>query len=366
MQNSSLFSSFFDTHALFSLFSQDIGIDLGTANTVVHVRGKGIVIQEPSVVARHTITKEIMAIGMEAKRMMGKTPKHIEAVRPLRDGVIADFDAAEAMLDHYIHRVVGDSSFSFLRRPRVVIGIPSGVTDVERRAVQSAALSSGAAQAYLIEEPMAAAIGAGLKVEDPEGRMIVDIGGGTTEIAVISLGGIVINRSLRIAGDEFDEAVISFARMRYGLLIGESTAEQTKIAIGSAAPFEEKTDKKHASQYVIRGRDVESGLPKSVRVNSVELREALMPIVQQIISAVTETLEETPPELVSDIMKHGIVLAGGSSQLRGLEQCIAEATTMPVWVTHEPHLAVVRGCAEVLAHPLLLKKTGIVRGVRWR
>ncbi|HKY74411.1 MAG TPA: rod shape-determining protein [Patescibacteria group bacterium] len=348
--------------ALQNFFSQDVGIDLGTANTVVHVRGRGVVIQEPSVVARNKITGSVIAIGIEAKRMVGKTPGAIETIRPLRDGVIADFDAAEAMLDHYLQRIRSNRDGFGFSRPRVVIGIPSGVTEVERRAVQSAAISSGAWQAYLIEEPMAAAIGAGLNVEEPEGRMIVDIGGGTTEIAVISLGGIVLNTSLRVAGDEFDEAVVSFARTRHGLLIGEATAEQTKIAIGSAYPFEETLSKKHAAYAVIRGRDVESGLPKSVKVQSVELREALSPVVQQIITAILETLEETPPELVADIMKQGIALAGGSSQLRGLERRISEETTMPVWSVHEPHLAVVRGCAIVLEKPALLKKAT----VSWR
>ena len=351
------------------MFVQDIGIDLGTANTVVYVRGEGIVIQEPSVVARNRETGDILAIGEQAKRMVGKTPKGIEAIRPLRDGVIADFDAAEALLTHDIS-VVTEKYRSIpyisqlLMRPRVVIGIPSGVTEVERRAVRAAALSAGAFQAFLIEEPMAAAIGAGLNVEEAEGRMIVDIGGGTTEIAVISLGGIVLNKSLRVAGDEFDEAVISFARMRYGLLIGEATAEQTKIAIGSASPFEEKIDKKHSYQHVIRGRDVESGLPKSVKINSMELREALTPTVQLITTAIIETLEETPPELVADIMKTGIILAGGSSQLRGLEQRIAEVTTMPVWTAKEPQLEKVRGCAELLDKPALLKKARVGGGLR--
>ncbi len=349
---------------LHSFFSHDIGIDLGTANTVVYVRGKGIVIREPSVVARTRSTGNVIAVGAEAKRMMGKTPHEIEAVRPLRDGVIADFEAAEAMLAHYIKRVMDEHPLSFLFKPKVVIGIPSGVTDVERRAVRSAALAAGAGQAYLIEEPMAAALGAGLHVEEPEGRMVVDVGGGTTEIAVISLGGIVLNTSLRVAGDEFDDAVISFARVRYGILIGESTAEQTKIAIGSAYPFEEKIDKKHAEHFVIRGRDVETGLPKSVKIHSVELREALAPVVQLILTAITDTLEETPPELVSDIMRSGIVLAGGSSQLRGFEKRVSEETTMPVWTTPEPDLAVVRGCAAVLDRPKLLKQTQIVGGYR--
>lgn len=343
------------------MFSQDIGIDLGTANTVVLVRGRGIVIEEPSVVARHRETKDILAIGGEAKKMIGKTPRNIEAIRPLRDGVIADFDAAEAMLNHYIHRVTENNPLSMLFKPTVIVGIPSGVTEVERRAVQSASISAGAGKAFLIEEPMAAAIGAGINVLEPQGRMIVDIGGGTTEIAVISLGGIVVNKSLRVAGDEFDETVINFIRTRHGVLIGETTAEQTKIAIGSAYPFEKK---KGANQFVVRGRDIETGLPKSVRVDSVELREALAPIVQQIIGAVMETIEETPPELVSDILEHGIALAGGSSQLRGLETRMAEETRMPVWTANEPHRAVARGCGIALENQSLLKKVRINGNLR--
>ena len=326
----------FDT--LLKPFTFDVGIDLGTANTMVEVVGKGIVIREPSVVARHRKTGVVLAVGSEAKLMVGKTPDSIEALRPLKDGVIADFDAAEAMLIHYVKMVHNMPGARFkLPRPRVVVGIPSGVTEVERRAVQEAALSAGARRAYLIEEPMAAAIGVGLKIEEPEGRMIVDIGGGTAEIAVISLGGIVVGRSIRIAGDELTDAITAFARMRYGLIIGETTAEQVKIAIGSAYPFEKD---KRTTQAVVRGRELESGLPKSMKFNSFEVREALAPVVTQIVAGITETIEETPPELVADIIKNGIILAGGSSQLRGLGKTGGGATQKAGWVGGGPETAV--------------------------
>ncbi|MBI2009941.1 MAG: rod shape-determining protein [Candidatus Chisholmbacteria bacterium] len=343
----------------FGLFSHDVAIDLGTANTVVHVRGKGIVIREPSVVARHRKTKEVLAIGTEAKRMVGKTPATIEALRPLRHGVIADFDAAEAMLTHYIRQVhSGPSMFPKLPRPRVVVGIPSGVTEVERRAVQEAAIMAGAREAHLIEEPMAAAIGAGIPVEEPEGHLVVDIGGGTTEIAVISLGGIVVEHSIRVAGDELDEAVIGFARSKYGLLVGESTAEEVKIGIGSAYPLKEEL------KTVIRGRDLGTGLPKSIKISSVEIREALSGVVRQIVTAISEAIEETPPELVADILAHGLTMAGGGSQLRGIDTLIAEEVKMPVWVTDDPQTAVVRGGGIVLENPRLLKKVKVVGGLR--
>lgn len=343
-------------------FTFDVGIDLGTANTMVEVVGKGIVVREPSVVARHRATGTVLAVGTEAKMMVGKTPDSIEALRPLKDGVIADFDAAEAMLIHYVkfvHHMPG--SRMKLPRPRVVVGIPSGVTEVERRAVQEAALSAGARRAYLIEEPMAAAIGVGLKVEEPQGRMIVDIGGGTAEIAVISLGGIVVGRSIRIAGDELTDAIVSFARMKYGLVIGETTAEQVKIAIGSAYPFEKD---KRAAQTVVRGREMESGLPKSTKFNSFEIREALAPVVQQIVQGIAEVIEETPPELVADIIKNGIVLAGGSSQLRGLDVLVAETTKMPVYNAEDPMTAVVKGCSLVLQNERVLNRVRVVGGLR--
>lgn len=342
---------------LFGLLSHDLGIDLGTANILVYIREKGIVIREPSVVARHKKTKRIIAVGGEAKRMLGKTPGTIEAFRPLKDGVIADFDAASAMLTHYIRLVHEQPRGSYIPkipRPKVVIGIPSGVTEVERRAVQEAAIMAGARQAWLIEEPMAAAIGAGLPIEDSRGSFICDIGGGTSEIAVISLGGIVVNRSIRIAGDEMDDAIISFMRLKYSLLIGETTAEDIKISVGSAYPID-KSDR----VTVVRGRDIEAGLPKSVRVGEGEIREAIATVIQQIIEGITETIEETPPELVSDIVEHGIVLAGGGALIRGIDKLIANELKMPVWIADDPQTAVVRGCGKLLDDSVLLHKVKI-------
>ncbi len=350
---------------LWELLSYDIGIDLGTVNTLVLVKGKGIVIREPTVVALHRKTRQVLAIGKEAKRMLGRTPAAIEAVRPLRDGVISDFDTTEAMLRYFIHKVhenPGKGIFSLPRipRPRIVVGIPSGVTPVERRAVQDACLSAGAREAYLIEEPMAAAIGSKLPVEDPEGIMIVDIGGGTTEIAVISLGGMVINRSLRIAGDELDEEIINYMRTRYGMLIGERTAEEVKIEIGSAFPSKDKDD----AATVVRGRDLSNGLPKSLKVTAAEIREALTPVVSQMISGVQEVLEETPPELLTDIVERGIFLAGGGALLRGLDKRIAEETKLPVYISDDPLTTVVRGCGEVLDNLNLLSKVKVSGGLR--
>ncbi len=342
---------------LFGLFSHDLGIDLGTANTLVYVKGKGIVIREPSVVARHRKTKQVVAIGREAKRMLGKTPQTIEAMRPLKDGVIADFDAAAAMLTHYIrlvHEQPRRPGFPRVPRPKVVIGIPSGVTEVERRAVSEAAIMAGAREAILIEEPMAAAIGAGLPIEDSNGSFICDIGGGTSEIAVLSLGGIVVNRSIRIAGDEMDEAITSFMRLKYSLLIGEQTAEAVKISVGSAYPVE-KIDR----VTVVRGRDIETGLPKSVRVSETEIREALSSVIAEIIEAISETIEETPPELVGDIIEHGIVLAGGGSLIRGIDRRIANEMKMPVWITDDPQTAVVRGAGRLLDDLELLRKVKV-------
>jgi len=342
---------------LFGLLSHDLGIDLGTANTLVYVRGKGIVIREPSVVARHRKTKHIVAIGTEAKRMLGKTPTTIEAFRPLKDGVIADFDATAAMLKHYIQLVHQQPQHSFMPkipRPKVVVGIPSGVTEVERRAVQEAVIMAGAREAYLIEEPMAAAIGAGLPIQETNGSFICDIGAGTTEIAVLSLGGIVVSRSIRIAGDEMDEAVVNFMRLKYSLLIGEQTAEDIKIAVGSAYPVD-KTER----QTVVRGRDIETGLPKSIRVNESEIRETLASVIHEIVESIAETVEETPPELIGDIMEHGIVLAGGGSLLRGIDKLIATEVKMPVWVTDDPQTAVVRGCGKLLDDESLLRKVKV-------
>jgi rod shape-determining protein MreB len=353
----------------FSALTHDIGIDLGTANTLVWVQHRGIAVSEPSVVARHRETGAVLAVGLEAKRMLGKAPQNIEVVRPLRDGVIADFDATQAMLAYYIQQVQEKMWGYRLIRPRVVIGIPSGVTEVERRAVQEAALSAGAREAFLIEEPMATAIGAGLNVLEPEGRMIIDIGGGTAEIAIISMGGMVINRSVRIAGDELDDAIVRFARVKYGLLIGDMTAEQVKIMIGSVARFEKPSRQTGNSstqvlQAVVRGRDLGSGLPKSLKFTSIEVREALIPVVQQIVQVIKDVLEETPPELVADILQGGIVLAGGSSLLRGLDLLIAEETKMPVWRIDEPMAGVVRGCGLVLSNDRLLQRVRVVGGLR--
>lgn len=342
---------------IFSLLSHDLGIDLGTANTLVYVKDKGIMIREPSVVARHKKTKKVVAIGREAKQMLGRTPETIEALRPLKDGVIADFDATAAMLTHYIRLVHAQpkrKGFPSIPKPKVVVGIPSGVTEVERRAAAEAAILAGAREAYLIEEPMAAAIGAGLPIQESRGSFICDIGGGTTEIAVLSLGGIVVNRSIRTAGDEMDQAIVSFVRLKHSLLIGEPTAEAVKIAVGSAYPTE-KTDR----QTVVRGRDIETGLPRSVRLSETEVREAVSTVVHEIIEAIAETIEETPPELIGDIMENGIVLAGGSSKLRGIDKLVATELKMPVWITDDPQTAVVRGCGKLLDDPVLLAKVKI-------
>ncbi|EKE12160.1 MAG: hypothetical protein ACD_13C00291G0006 [uncultured bacterium] len=351
---------------LLGMFSHDIGVDLGTANTLVYVRGKGVVIREPSVVARHKKTKEVLAIGASAKKMVGRAPAIIEVIRPLRDGVIADFDATAAMLSYYIKKVhESGKTFPQIPRPRVIIGIPSGVTEVERRAVAEAALDAGAREASLIEEPMAAAIGANLPISGPEGNFIVDIGGGTTEIAVISLGGIVLGRSVRIAGDEMDEAIINYVRLKYSLLLGQPTAESVKMGIGAADPgFANKDVEKESKFTVVRGRDLETGLPKSIKLTGEEIREALSPIVQEIIGNVVDTLEEMPPELTSDIMKRGIVLAGGGSLINGIDKAISDAAKMPVWVADDPLTCVVRGCGVCLEDNGLLKKIRVTKGLQ--
>lgn len=341
----------YSVNSLLGLFSHDIGIDLGTANTLVWVKGKGIVIREPSVVARHKKSKEILAIGESAKRMLGRAPSIIEIVRPLKDGVIADFDATNAMLSFYIKKVHESGGVvPKIPRPKIVIGIPSGVTEVERRAVADAAVSSGAREAHLVEEPMAAAIGTELPIDKPEGIFIIDIGGGTSEIAVISLGGIVVGRSVRIAGDEMNEAIISYVRLKYSLLLGETTAEDVKISIGSIGP--NKSDK----TQVVRGRDLEDGLPKSIKLTSVEIKEALSSPIQKIIKNIVDTLEETPPELVADIMEKGIIMAGGGSLLSGIDKVVSEATKMPVYVADDPLTCVVRGCGKILDEPNMLTK----------
>lgn len=339
-------------------FSHDIGIDLGTANTLILVKGKGILIREPTVITLHKKTKQTLAVGNEAKRMLGKTPASIVAVRPLKNGVISDFEATESLLRYFIDKVHQSSSLlPKIPRPRVVIGIPSGVTEVERRAVHNAVLRAGAREVYLIEEPMAAAIGAGLPIQEASGNMIVDVGGGTTEIAVISLGGVVVNNSIRVAGDEMDQDIINYARSRYNLLLGERTAEEIKIGIGSAFPLNE--EKKAA----MRGRDLATGLPASVNVSSAEIREAISGTIRLIIEAIKDTIEQTPPELVSDIMDKGIFLAGGGSLLPGLDEVTARETKLPVTVTEDSLTCVVRGTGKLIEDLRLLHKVKVGGGI---
>jgi rod shape-determining protein MreB len=324
---------------LFSRFSRAIGIDLGTANTLVHVKGKGILLREPSVIALDTSSRKVLAVGEEAKRMLGRTPGSIVAIRPLKDGVIADFDQTEQMLRGFIRKVYRHNG---LIQPTVCVGIPSGVTEVEWRAVKEAAIKAGAAEAYTLEEPFAAAIGAGLPVSEPTGSMVVDIGGGTSEVAVISLGGIVTSRSIRVAGDEIDEAIIAYIRKSYNLMIGDRTAEEVKLEIGSAFELEEELSME------VRGRDLISGLPRSATISSAEIREAIHDPVMEIVEAVKLTLESTPPELAADIMERGIVLAGGGALLRGLDRLLNAETAMPVHIAPDPLSCVVIGTAKAL------------------
>ncbi len=330
---------------VFDRFSNDIGIDLGTANTLVYVRGRGIVINEPSVVAVNTRTKQVLAIGREAKNMVGKTPGHIVATRPLVDGVISDYEITEQMLRYFIQKA-HRRKLTFLARPRVLVGIPPGITAVEKRAVVEATLGAGAREAYLIDEPMAAAIGARLPVTAAGGNMVVDIGGGTAEIAVISLGGVVVAKSLRTAGDEMNEDIVRYARDHFNLLIGEKTAEDVKIAIGNATVTEE--EKAGKLSIVVRGRDLVTGLPKEVTMTAQHAREALAHSVRVIVNAIKTIIEETPPELIADIMQRGIILAGGGSLIRGLDRLIADQTDIPVRRMEEPLTAVVCGTGIVL------------------
>jgi len=322
------------------LFSMDIGIDLGTATTLVYVRGVGIVLCEPSVVAIDRTTNKPLAVGTEAKRMLGRTPANIVAIRPMKDGVIADFEVTQEMLRYFIRRVRTEQRK--FAHPRVVVSVPSGITEVEKRAVRESAQQAGASEVHLIEEPMAAAIGAGLPVTEPSGSMIIDVGGGTTEVAVISLGGIVVSKSVRVAGDEMDNAIIQHIKRRYNLMVGERTAEDMKIKIGSADVLpEEKT-------YTIKGRDLIAGLPRTVQVSSEEIREALAEPINTIVDAVKNTLERTPPELAADIMDGGIVMAGGGSQLQGLDTLLHAETGLPVRLADNPETAIVLGTGKVL------------------
>lgn len=327
--------------AFLGLFSLDIGIDLGTANTLVYVRGKGIVINEPSWVAIERNSRKVLAIGAEAKEMVGRTPANIVAIRPLRDGVISEFDVTEAMLDYFIKKAHSQILLPF-PRPRVVVGIPSGVTEVEKRAVYDAAISAGAREIFLIEEPMAAAIGAGMPVTEARGSMVVDVGGGTTEVGVFCLGGIVVSRSLRIAGDEMDEDIMQYARQKYNLYIGEHMAERTKISIGSAYPLPEEMT------MTLRGRNLVTGLPDAIEVSSIEIREALSGSVSIIVDLVRDALDETPPELIADLMETGICMAGGGSLLKGLAERISEEANMQAWVAQDAMTCVARGAGKVL------------------
>ena len=322
----------------FSFAGQDMAIDLGTANTLVFVRNRGIVLNEPSVVAINTQTNQALAVGMDAKRMIGRTPSYIRAIRPLRDGVIADFDITEKMLRYFIQKVHRRR----WAKPRIVICVPSGITGVERRAVEEAAYHAGARRAYTIEEPMAAAIGAGLPVHEPAGSMVVDIGGGTTEVAVISLGGIVVAKSVRVGGDEMDEAIIDWVKKEYNLLLGERTAEQIKMAVGSAFPYPDEPGAE------VRGRDLVSGLPKTIVLASREIREAIEEPVTSVVDAIKFTLDKTPPELAADIMEHGIVITGGGALLRSLDHRLAYETGMPIVTVDRPLQSVVVGSGKCL------------------
>lgn len=331
---------------LFAHFSSDIGIDLGTANTLVYVKDRGIVVREPSVVAIQDGTHKVLAVGEDAKRMLGRTPGNIRAIRPMKAGVIADFEVTEAMLRYFIrkshnHRWV---------RPRIVISVPSGITEVEKRAVKDSAENAGAREVYLIEEPMAAAIGVGLPVQEPAGNMIVDMGGGTTEVAIISLAGIVLSRSVRVGGDEMDEAIVQYMKRVYNLMVGERTAEEIKMTIGSAYPLGEEM------AMEVKGRDLVAGLPKTLTITSEEIREALQEPVSAVIEAIRITLERCPPELSSDLVDRGIVMAGGTSQLRGLDKLIAEQTGLPVHLAEDPMTAVAEGTGVVLHELKFLRR----------
>lgn len=324
---------------MLGFFAKDIGIDLGTANTLVHIKGRGIVIREPSVVAIDKYTGQVVAVGLEAKEMLGRTPENLNAIRPLKDGVIADFTATKKMLKHLVEKACQKY---VVARPRVVVCVPLGVTEVEERAVEEATLDAGAREAYLMEEPMAAAIGAGLKIGDPSGMMIVDIGGGTSEIAVISLGGMVTGKSLRIAGDELNESIVNYIKKEFNVIIGETTAEEIKVTIGSAYPS------MTTEEMDVKGRDLQTGLPKTITVNSAQMEEAMKEVIMQIVDGIKMTLEKTPPELAADIMVNGITLSGGGALIKNFDRLIALETGIPVNIAPEPLDCVVRGAGKVL------------------
>ncbi|HEY3346458.1 MAG TPA: rod shape-determining protein [Nitrospirota bacterium] len=338
-------------NSLLGMFSSDLGIDLGTASTLVYARGRGIVCNEPSVVAIDKATRRVLAVGADAKRMLGRTPGDIVAIRPMKDGVIADFDATEQMLRYFIQKVHNRKTFL---RPRIIIGVPSGITQVEQRAVRDSAEQAGAREVYLIEEPMAAAIGAGMPITEPSGNMIVDIGGGTTDIAVISLSGIVYSKTVKTGGDKMDEAIINYIKRKYNLLIGERTAEHIKMTIGSAFKWEEET-----KTMEVRGRDLVSGIPKTLIIDDDEVREALMEQVLTIVNAIKVTLENTPPELAADIVEKGIVLAGGGALLQGIDILVREETALPIVIAEDPLSAVVMGTGKALDEIDLLRRVSV-------
>ncbi|MBI5190578.1 MAG: rod shape-determining protein [Nitrospirae bacterium] len=335
------------------MFSNDLGIDLGTASTLVYAKGRGIVCNEPSVVAIDKATRKVLAVGAEAKRMLGRTPGDIVAIRPMKDGVIADFDATEQMLRYFIEKVHNRKTFL---RPRIIIGVPSGITQVEQRAVRDSADQAGAREVYLIEEPMAAAIGAGLPITEPSGNMVVDIGGGTSDVAVISLAGIVYSKTVKTGGDKMDEAIINYIKRKYNLLIGERTAEQIKINIGSAYKLDEEP-----RTMEVRGRDLVSGIPKTLIIDDDEVREALMEQVLTIVNTIKITLENTPPELAADIVEKGIVLAGGGALLKGIDVLIREETGLPIVIAEDPLSAVVMGTGKALDELDLLRRVSVGR-----
>jgi rod shape-determining protein MreB len=325
-----------------NFWSNEMGIDLGTANTLIYVKNRGLFINEPSVVALDKDTKVVKAIGVEAKRMLGRTPNEIEAIRPMKDGVIADFELVERILKYFIKKVY--KQYPSLFRPRAVIGVPSGITEVEKRAVHDSAESAGVREVYLVAEPMAAAVGMGLPVEEPSGNMIVDIGGGTAEIAVIALSGMVCDISVRVGGDEMDEAIVSYLKKTYNMLVGEGTAEKIKIQIGSAFPLDDEIEME------VKGRDLVAGIPKTLRITSTEIREALNDSISVMVESVKQALEQTPPELSADILDKGIILTGGSSQLRGLDERLRQETNLPVNVIDEPITCVAKGALEIISN----------------
>jgi rod shape-determining protein MreB and related proteins len=338
--------------SLFGRFSKDLGVDLGTASTLIFAKGRGIVIQEPSVVAVNIRNGQILAVGEDARSMIGKTPPHIQVTRPLQRGIIADFEVTEKMLRYFIEKIHREHSV-LMARPRVVIGVPLDVTEVERKAVADAVMSAGARQVYVVEEPLAAAVGIGLPISDPVGNMIIDLGGGTTEIAVISLNGVVTAKSIPIAGDELNRNIIQYARDVFNLLVGERVAEEIKIAAGSAMPLPDRIE------VPLRGRDLLSGLPREIMVNDSQIREALSRSMKAIIDHIKSILEVTPPELVADIYRRGIVMSGGGSLLRGIDQAITEGTGLPVRVAEDPLTAVARGCGALIDNPKLLQDVAL-------